>query len=301
MHIEGLPTSELEVKEYFVAYFDLLGIKNEYRKNKDSVLSKIWLVNNRIKKLTYNKKCIVKSFSDNFLLAIECDKDNPEKSLNELLNMAGGFVNFCISIYNLLVRGAIVRGYIQNPKAMGDVKGVVGKNGYINVIKDFGLKEPYNGLSEIMVGDIAMDFAYYFTKSEQLPSAISLDVDVKGGVCKKSAGIIVQPMPNCTEDIIVILEDIVNQMKNIATIVEEKTIQGVIDFYFGHFPIKQLEDVNPKYVCSCSKDKVSQMLITLGKDELMKIVEEHGQIEVGCQFCNKKYKYSKEDIENFFN
>ena len=197
--------------------------------------------------------------------------------------------------------GAIVRGYIQNPKAMGDVKGVVGKNGYINVIKDFGLKEPYNGLSEIMVGDIAMDFAYYFTKSEQLPSAISLDVDVKGGVCKKSAGIIVQPMPNCTEDIIVILEDIVNQMKNIATIVEEKTIQGVIDFYFGHFPIKQLEDVNPKYVCSCSKDKVSQMLITLGKDELMKIVEEHGQIEVGCQFCNEKYKYSKEDIENFFN
>ena len=197
--------------------------------------------------------------------------------------------------------GAIVRGYIQNPKAMGDVKGVVGKNGYINVIKDFGLKEPYNGLSEIMVGDIAMDFAYYFTKSEQLPSAISLDIDVKGGVCKKAAGIIVQPMPNCTEDIIVILEDIVNQMKNIATIVEEKTLQGVIDFYFGHFPMKQLDDINPKYVCSCSKDKVSQMLITLGKDELMNIIKEHGQIEVGCQFCNKKYKYSKEDIEGFFN
>ena len=126
--------------------------------------------------------------------------------------------------------GAIVRGYIQNPKAMGNIKDVVGKNGYINVIKDFGMKEPYNGLSEILVGDIAMDFAYYFTKSEQLPSAISLDVDVKNGVCKKAAGIIVQPMPNCTDEIIVILEDIVNQMKNIATIIEEKTLQGVIDY-----------------------------------------------------------------------
>ena len=97
------------------------------------------------------------------------------------------------------------------------------------------------------------------------------------------------------------MEDIVNQMKNIAQIVEEKTAQGVIDFYFAHFPMKQLEDVNPSYVCSCSKEKVSQMLITLGKDELLKIIEEHGQIEVGCQFCNKKYRYSKEDIEGFFN
>ena len=196
--------------------------------------------------------------------------------------------------------GAIVRGYIQNPKAMGDVPSVVGKNGYINVIKDFGMKEPYNGLSEIMVGDIAMDFAYYFTKSEQLPSAISIDVDVKGGVCKKAAGIIVQPMPNCTDEIIVILEDIVNQMKNIASIVEEKTAQGVIDYYFAHFPMKQLEDVNPSYVCSCSKEKVSQMLMTLGKDELDSIIKEHGHIEVGCQFCDKKYNFLKEDIDNLF-
>ena len=196
--------------------------------------------------------------------------------------------------------GSVVRGYIQNPKAMGDIKDVVGKNGYINVIKDFGMKEPYNGLSEIVIGDIAMDFAYYFTKSEQLPSAISLDIDVKNGVCKKAAGIIVQPMPNCTDEIIVILEDIVNQMKNIASIVEEKTLQGVIDFYFAHFPMEQLEDVHPKYECSCSKDKVSQMLMTLGKEELNSIIQEHGQIEVGCQFCDKKYTFSKEDIDNLF-
>lgn len=196
--------------------------------------------------------------------------------------------------------GAIVRGYMQNPKAMGDVKDVVGKNGYINVIKDFGMKEPYNGLSELVIGDIAMDFAYYFTKSEQLPSAIALDVDVKNGICKKAAGIIVQPMPNCTDEIIVILEDIVNQMKNIASIIEEKTLQGVVDFYFGHFPIQQLEDVYPKYECTCSRDKVSQMLITLGKEELESIIKEHGHIEVGCQFCDKKYNFTKEDINNLF-
>ena len=196
--------------------------------------------------------------------------------------------------------GAKVRGYIQNPKAMGSLEGVVGRDGYINVIKDFGLKEPYNGLSEIVCGNISMDFAYYFTKSEQLPSAISLDIDVKNGVCKKAAGIIVQPMPNCTEDIIVILEDIVNQMKNIASIVEERTAQGVIDFYFGHFPIKQLEDINPSYVCSCSKQKVSEMLMTLGRKELEDIISEHGKIEVGCQFCDKKYTYLTEDLDLIF-
>lgn len=197
--------------------------------------------------------------------------------------------------------GALVRGYIQNPKALGDVRDVVGKNGYINVIKDFGLKEPYNGLSEIVVGDISMDFAYYFTKSEQLPSAISLDIDVKNGKCLKSAGIIVQPMPNCTDEIIVILEDIVNQMKNIATIVEEKGTQGVIDFYFAHFPMKQLDDIYPKYVCSCSKQKVSEMLLTLGREELENIIKENGMIEVGCQFCDKKYQYFEKDLDGIFN
>ncbi len=197
--------------------------------------------------------------------------------------------------------GSLVRGYIQNPKAMGDIREVVGKDGYINVIKDFGLKEPYNGFSQIVVGDIAMDFAYYFTKSEQLPSAISLDIDVKNGKCIKSAGIIVQPMPNCTEEIIVILEDIVNQMKNIASIVEEKTIQGVIDYYFGHFPIQQLDDVYPKYVCSCSKEKVSEMLLTLGREELENIIKENGMIEVGCQFCDKKYQYFGKDLDGLFN
>ena len=196
--------------------------------------------------------------------------------------------------------GAKVRGYIQNTRAMGDIQSVIGRDGYINVIKDFGLKEPYNGLSEIVTGTPSMDFAYYFTKSEQLPSAISLDVDVKNGKCLKSAGIIVQPMPNCTEEVIVILEDIVSQMKNIASIVEEKGAQGVIDFYFSHFPIKQLDDVNPSYVCSCSKEKVSQMLVTLGKEELQSIVKENGKIEVGCQFCNKKYQYFEEDIEKLF-
>ncbi len=197
--------------------------------------------------------------------------------------------------------GAAVRGYIQNPSAMGDPASVVGRDGYINVIKDFGLKEPYNGLCELVTGNLSMDFAYYFTKSEQLPSAISLDVDVKNGKCLKSAGIIVQPMPNCTEEVIVILEDIVSQLKNIASIVEEKGTQGVIDYYFGHFPMKQLDDVNPKYICSCSKEKVSQMLMTLGRDELEDIIKENGKIEVGCQFCNKKYQYLKEDIDSIFN
>ena len=197
--------------------------------------------------------------------------------------------------------GAKVRGYIQNTQAKGNVQAIVGNSGYINVIKDFNLKEPYNGYSEIIKGDISLDFAYYFTKSEQLPSAISLDCDVQGGVCKKAAGIIVQPMPMCTEEMIVILEDIVNQMKDIAKIVEEKSAQGVLDFYFAHLNMQQLSDVHPEYVCSCSKKKVSEMLLTLGRKELEDIIKENGMIEVGCQFCDKKYKYFDKDLDDIFN
>ncbi|MDE6276005.1 MAG: Hsp33 family molecular chaperone HslO [Clostridia bacterium] len=200
--------------------------------------------------------------------------------------------------------GAKVRGYIQNPKACEgrqvSVSDIVGKSGYLNVIKDFGLKEPYNGLSQIVNGNIDEDFAYYFTTSEQLPSAVALGVKMQDGKCVKAGGIIVQPMPNCSEEEIFILQDIVSNFTDVATLLSEKSAAEIVDFYFGHFEISHLPDIYEEYKCSCSKRRIEEMLLTLGKKEALDIVETQGQIQVGCEFCNSKYVFTKEDVQRMF-
>lgn len=200
--------------------------------------------------------------------------------------------------------GAKVRGYIENPRASLDkdvsVSEIIGKEGYLNIIKDFGLKEPYNGLSHLVNGNIDEDFAYYFTVSEQLPSAVALGVDFKDGKCKKAGGIIIQPMPNCSEDEIVILEDIARNFTDVSALLESTGAQGIIDYYFGHFEIKQLPDIQEEYKCSCSRERIAAMLLTLGKKEAFDIAEKEGKIEVGCEFCNTKYVFDKEDLKRLF-
>lgn len=200
--------------------------------------------------------------------------------------------------------GAKVRGYIQNPKAcegrQASVSEIVGKEGYLNVIKDFGLKEPYNGLSQIVNGNIDEDFAYHFTASEQLPSAVALGVKMQDNKCVKAGGIIVQPMPNCSEEEIFILQDIVSHFTDVAALLCEKSAQEIIDYYFGHFEISRLPDIYEEYKCGCSRRRIEETLLTLGKKEALEIIEEQGQIQVGCEFCNSKYVFTEEDIERMF-
>lgn len=200
--------------------------------------------------------------------------------------------------------GAKVRGYIQNPKACegrhASVSDVVGKNGSLNVIKDFGLKEPYNGLSQIVNGNIDEDFAYYFTASEQLPSAVALGVKMQDKQCVKAGGIIVQPMPNCSEEEIFILQDIVSNFTDVSSLLCEKSAEEIMDFYFAHFEISHLPDIYEEYKCSCSRHRIEEMLLTLGKKEALEIVETQGQIQVGCEFCNNKYVFTKEDVQRMF-
>ncbi|MDE6188877.1 MAG: Hsp33 family molecular chaperone HslO [Clostridia bacterium] len=200
--------------------------------------------------------------------------------------------------------GAKVRGYIENPVACAgqeaSVSDIVGKDGALNIIKDFGLKEPYNGLSRLVNGNIDEDFAYYFTASEQLPSAVALGVKIDGGKCVKSGGIIVQPMPNCSEEEIFVLKDIVSNFTDVGDLLTRMSISEIIDFYFGHFEISRLPDICEDYVCSCSRERIENVLITLGKKEALDIVKAQGRIEVGCEFCNSKYKFTKDDVERLF-
>ncbi|MEG2413698.1 MAG: Hsp33 family molecular chaperone HslO [Clostridia bacterium] len=202
--------------------------------------------------------------------------------------------------------GAKVRCYCENPQAMqgekiDKINEVVGANGKLCVIKDFGLKEPYNGLSELVNGNIDSDFAYYFTVSEQLPSAISLQTIVQDGKCLASGGIVIQPMPNCEEEYLVVLQDIARNFTHIATLLQSQSAEEIINYYFGHFENKILDDTIPEYKCNCSTEKIEKMIIALGENEAKKILEEEGELSVDCQFCNAKYKFGKKELDKLFN
>ncbi|MEG1608364.1 MAG: Hsp33 family molecular chaperone HslO [Clostridia bacterium] len=201
--------------------------------------------------------------------------------------------------------GAKVRARCDNPKACmaapnTSVEQLVGNVGQLQVIRDLGMKQPYNGVCSLVNGSIDFDFAYYFTESEQLPTAISCASVFKDGKCIKNGGIIIQPMPNCEDYILTVLEDIATNFGDYASIMMTKTPEEIINYYFGHFEIKILDDIVPQYKCSCSIERICSMVKALGKQEALKICEESGSIEVVCEFCNKKYTLNTADIQKIF-
>lgn len=197
-----------------------------------------------------------------------------------------------------------VRGYATNMKAhiasnsQGklDVKGVVGTNGDIAIIKDLGLAEKYTTTSPIVSGEIAEDFTYYFAMSEQIPSAVSLGVLVDKDFSILSAGgFIVQILPFAKEETICKVEKVLETIKPISTLINEKnTLEDIANILFGE-DYRVLKTTDIKFKCSCSKEKYASALITLGKNELEDMIKEE-QIETVCAFCNEKYKFSREDI-----
>ncbi len=199
-----------------------------------------------------------------------------------------------------------VRGYIDNPqvnlplKPNGklDVKGLVG-SGRMTVIKSMGLKESYTGSSKIISGEIAEDFAYYYTVSEQTPTAMALGVKVNAkGVCIGAGGVIMQVMPGCSEESISRAENVISKFSNVSTIIEEIGAENLCKQYFDGYEFTKYQ---PKYKCVCSKKYIDNIILSLGKDEAQSIIDEQNKIEVGCQYCNKTYVYTKDDIDKLFN
>lgn len=201
---------------------------------------------------------------------------------------------------------ASVKGYIGNPnvdiplnnKGKLDVGGAIGKQGNLVVIRDMGLKEPYIGQVPIYTGEIAEDFAYYFTVSEQTPSAVSLGVlvDVDYSI-KAAGGFIIQMMPGADD----LLADLVSYRLQEAKSVSEMLSSGhsideILEIIFEDMDLKISESVVPEYVCDCSKEKVERALLSIGKKELNTIYEEGKDEELLCHFCNKKYIFTHEDI-----
>ena len=180
-----------------------------------------------------------------------------------------------------------------------DVGGAVGNEGYIYVIKDIGLKEPYVGIAPITSGEIADDFANYFAKSEQRQVAVALGVLVDKDGVRKSGGYLINAMPDASSEDISKLEKAIFEAGAISKMLNENlTLKEIAIKVTGDKNVKVIQDdIEPVYKCNCSKQKMEEGLITIGKEEIKKIIKEDGKAELVCHFCNKKYHFSKEELE----
>ena len=201
----------------------------------------------------------------------------------------------------------IVKGYATNPvvelplneDGKLDVSGAVGYEGYINVVKDIGLKDPYIGISPLVSGEIAEDFANYFVNSEQRNSAVALGVLVDKNGVRASGGYLINPMPDATEEDIGAVEQSIFKAGAMSKMLDQNlTLEEIAKKITGDENVEILEDsIVPEFKCDCSKEHMQDALMTIGKEELQDIIEKEGKAELVCHFCNKKYDFNKEELE----
>ena len=201
------------------------------------------------------------------------------------------------------IKGYVINPYVDLPlNEFGklDVGGAVGQDGYIHVIKDIGLKEPYIGVSNLTSGEIADDFTNYFVSSEQRQAAVALGVLVDKNGVREAGGYLITPMPDATDEDISNVEKGIFEAGAISKMLDEKlSLIDIAKKVTGDKSIKVIEDCTvPVYKCDCSKEKMTNALMSIGKKELKDIIEEDGKAELVCHFCNKKYQFNKEELEN---
>ena len=196
-----------------------------------------------------------------------------------------------------------VRGYVQNPqvelmeKHPGKLD--VGLDGTLTVIKDIGLKEPYIGSIGLFSGEIADDLAMYFVESEQIPTACALGVLVGLDQSVTAAGgYLIQLLPGAGEDMIAKIETGVRSMGSVSrALAEGLDGEGLLRAVLQGFGLEILERHPVEYRCYCSRERVSRALISMGKQELSELIAEQGQAELTCQFCDRVYRFSREELE----
>ncbi len=201
------------------------------------------------------------------------------------------------------VRGYVVNPYVDIPRKKNgklDVGAAVGK-GFLNVIRDLGMKEPYAGQVPIVTGEIAEDMTYYFAASEQIPTAIALGVLVNPDNSVKCAGgFMIQLMPEASEEVAADLEEKMKTLPPVTEMIENGMSAEDILFRIceGYDMLMENKTITPRYRCQCSKERMEQALISIGKDELQSLIDEQGYAELTCQFCDNKYIFKKSELEN---
>lgn len=202
-----------------------------------------------------------------------------------------------------------VKGYVGNPnvvihandKGKLDVAGAVGI-GFMNIIKDMGLKEPYLGQTELQTSEIAEDLTYYFATSEQVPSSVGLGVLMeKDNTVKQAGGFILQLMPFTDEEVISKLEDNLKHVISVTGMLEEgKTPEQILETLLEGFDIEINDRIPTQFHCNCSKERVEKALISIGKKEIKEMIDEGKEIELNCHFCNKNYLFSVEELKRIY-
>ncbi len=224
-------------------------------------------------------------------LTLRIDADGPTGSLLVVANSLG---NVKSSVQNSIVELPL------NQYGKLDVSGAVGKQGTLSVIKDLGLKEPYIGQVPIVSGEIAEDITQYYVSSEQTPTVCGLGVLVNPDLTVRSAGgYLVQLLPFADESCIDRLEENLKDIPPVSSMFDQgMTPEEICNRLLNGLNPNLLDNFQTAYQCDCSKQKVEKALISLGREELKKIQQEEEQIELTCHFCEKRYHFSKQDIQN---
>lgn len=199
-----------------------------------------------------------------------------------------------------------VKGYVNNPgillppnpQGKLDVAGALGP-GFLNVIRDTGLKEPYNGQTHLVSGEIAEDLTYYYATSEQVPSSVGLGVFMdKDNTVKQAGGFIIQVMPDADDEVIDRLEKSINSIKSVTDMLENGMgPEDILEYIIKDGSVEILEKIPVQYYCNCSKDRVSRVISSLGRSGLQEMIEEGSPVEVNCHFCNSHYVFDMEDLK----
>ena len=201
---------------------------------------------------------------------------------------------------------ARVKGYVFNPNVeipdlypgKLNVGGAIG-NGYMSVIKDIGMREPYAGRIELVTGEIADDLTYYFAQSEQTPSAVGLGVLVETDTSiRRAGGFIIQLMPFCDEKVIEKLEQRLAEVNSVTAFLDEGlTPEQILEKLLGDMDLVINDTVPTQFYCNCSRERVSKALIAVGRKELNEMIQEAKPVELKCHFCNSAYEFSTEDLK----
>lgn len=199
-----------------------------------------------------------------------------------------------------------VKGYVGNPgvilppneKGKLDVGGAVGV-GFLNVIKDMGLKEPYMGQTELKTGEIGDDLTYYFAASEQIPSTVGLGVLMnKDNTVKQAGGWIIQLMPFAEESAIAQLEENLKGITSVTAMLDEgMTPEELLERLLGNLGVEFNDTLPVKFYCNCSRARVEKALISIGRKEIKEMISEGKPIELNCHFCNTDYEFTIEDLK----
>lgn len=202
--------------------------------------------------------------------------------------------------------GGNVRGYVQNPvveiplNSAGklDVKGTVGTNGFLYVLKDLGMNEPYVGQTEIVSGEIAEDITNYYASSEQTPSVCALGVLVNPDLTVAAAGgFLIQLLPGCPDEIIDKIEYSVSDIEPVTTMLSKgMTADDIAKRALKNIKIDKLDENEIEYRCNCSRERVAAALVSTGRESLEEMADSGENTTVECHFCDKVYTFTPDDI-----